>query len=379
MKTPKQWLLGLCLLALPASAQMAEKLKSEFHKQEELGVVIVKPEESAMLASSMADPKTRVIILQLTEGQLDPVSGSRLVDWVRAGHGLWIYDARLAGKFGFQPLLMKKNQFTNKPEKGELGGNMYQGVATTALAMSSHVVTTGVGQVTAFLPRLGEEEEYGAVEVKGDTVGLLRYTISSPAIAALRREGRGVIVFKPLLWNEALSGDRFQSNLLEYSAGFQVPGMAGAGRLGSPPGPEAEYVTGSPAVPLPTVSATDMPALTASPTPPPVPTPKETPVAAPAVVGQDQIDVVGEGTLQGTVVNPSLRFETTSKSLQLLRAEVDRVELSQGGQLDVVFWRDGRQSKGLLVEKNVEIEVTGGDTRKIEKKLLKVIRWGKPS
>jgi hypothetical protein len=347
---------------------MGESLKSEFHKQEELGVVVVGPQERGMLPSLMNDSKTRVIVLQLFEGELDVNQVKPLLEWVRAGHSLWFYDARLGPHFGFAPVILKGNQFTNKPESGSLGDQKYDGAATTGVAFSGHPVITGVGQISAFLPKIGPDE-YGAVNVTADTVGLIRFTNTSPAIAALRRDGRGLIVFKTLLWPEALSGDRFQSNLLEFSAGYQVPGMAGTAKLGNPPGPEALYVQGNPAT---KVVSTAPGNVTVSPTPSPSPT--ASPTAAVAGAPQDQVEVSGEGTLTGFVVNERLRFETGTARFELTRAEVESIELSTSGQLDVVHWRDGRVSKGLLMEKSLEFE-SAGDTRRLEKRLLRKIRW----
>ena len=365
---------GICLMGLAmglAWGQMGETLKSEFHKEEELGVVVVSAQQRGMLTSYMNDSKIRVIVLQLFQGELEEAQVKPLLEWVRAGHTVWFYDARLAPWFGFAPVILKGNQFTNKPENGTLGDQKYEGAATTGVAFSGHPVVTGVGQISAFLPKLGEDE-YGAVNVTADTVGLVRFTHTSPAIAALRRDGRGLIVFKTLLWPDALSGDRFQSNLLEYSAGFQVPGMAGSGKIGSPPGPEAAYVQGNPAVAL----AASSPANVSIPPSNPSPSPSPTATASPSVgAGQDQVEVSGEGTLSGVMVTESLRFETGTARFDLTRKEVESLELSSSGQLDIVHWRDGRVSKGLLMDKAVEFE-SNGDSRRIEKRLLRKIRWG---
>jgi len=367
----KMSVLGLWLTCLPASAQMAESLRSEFHKQEELGVQIIKSGEQSSLLAALKDPKVRVLVLQLFEGDLDGPTATLLLDWVRKGNSLWFYDARLGPFFGFEPLLLKKDQFTNRPESGEYAGAKREGVATTALAMGGHVVNTGVGQVSAFLPKMGET--YSAVNVTADTVPLLRFTHQSPALAALRREGRGLVVFKPLLWPEALSGDRFQSNLLEFSAGFQVPGPAGEGKTGNPPGPSAEFVQGKPARPLEQAAIPQV-------VEPPTPTVKDpVPTVANASEEMDQIEVVGEGSFQGLLLTEKLRFETGTSSLQLHRNEVEFIELGLGGQLDVVHFRDGRLSKGLLMQKKIEFEIRGGDTRELQKRDLRMIRWGKSS
>lgn len=362
--------MALWLSSAPCWGQMAESLKSEFHKEEELGIVVIRPGEQSSILSALKNPKSRVIVLQLSQGELDGETAAQLVGWVRQGHSLWFYDARLGPYFGFAPILMTKDQFTCKPETGELGGAKREGVATTALAFGGHVVNTGVGQVSAFLPKLGDGE-FGAVEVTGDTLALLRFTHSSPAIAAMRREGRGLLVFKPLLWSEALSGDRFQSNLLEYSAGFQVPGPAGDGKFGKPPGPEAEFVTGNPAQPLRSI---DLPAL---PTTPPKSNPETTPTTAGSA--PDGFEIIGEGPFEGRLRSEKLRFETGTSSLQLHRNEVERIDFGMGGQLDTVHFRDGRTSKGLLLEKKIEFEISGGETRQVEKRNLRWIRLGKAS
>lgn len=361
------------LLATPlAWGQLGDQLRSQFHKEEELGLAVVGSGEQSRIPSILQDSKNRILALQLTQGELDESQVAPLLDWVRAGHSLWLYDARLTPWFGFAPVMMKREQFTNKNEKGDLGGKGYEGVATTAIAMGGHPANTGVGQISAFLPRFTPDQEvYGAVNVTADTVPLIRFTITSPAIAALRREGRGLIVFKPLIWPEAVSGDRFQSNLLEFSAGYQIPAPGGEGKVGNPPGPNAEYVQGKPATAM--SSTGSVPPPLPPPPPPPNPNLEATPPLSPTA---DALELIGEAPLQGRVVNEKLRFETSSASMQLERGQVEWIELSSNGQLDVVHWRDGHTSKGFLLEKKIEFEVAG-ESRTLERKAVKAIRWGK--
>ncbi|ODT70294.1 hypothetical protein ABS71_08625 [bacterium SCN 62-11] len=361
-------LLALGLTALGQAQGMAESLKSEFHKEEELGAKPVGTGELGTIKSLMADSNVRIIALQILREDMDESLVAPLTAWVQAGHSLWIYDARITPMFGFQPILMKKNQFTNKDEKGKLAGRGLEGVGAVALAVGQSPINTGVGQVSCFLPKVGDEQ-YGAVNVTADTQPLLRLTYNAPALAAYRREGRGMIVFKPLLWPEALSGDRFQSNLLEFSAGFQVPGPAGTDKIGKPPGPNAEYVQGHPAD-----GTTVAPALVNT----TVPEPKNDRVVAlpKNTENKDEMDVIGEGTLVGQITNEKLSFETGTSSVKLTRAEVERVELSTAGQLDKVFWRDGHTSTGLLLDKKLEIDING-ESRTVEKKLVRKFRWSK--
>ena len=364
MRLLKVALVALGLTALGQAQGMAESLKSEFHKESEIGARPVAAGELGSVKALMADPAVHIIALQILKEDMDESLVGPLTAWVQAGHSLWLYDARITPLFGFQPVMMKKNQFTNKDETGTLGGRKLDGAGTVGLAMGGGAINTGVGQVSCFLPKVGDEE-YGAVNVTADTQALLRFTYNSPAVAAYRRDGRGLIVFKPLLWPEALSGDRFQSNLLEYSAGYGVPELDGS-KLGKPPGPNAEYIQGHPASGTTAVVNTTAP-----------PPKHDRVVALPiSAENKDELDVIGEGVLVGQITNEKLNFETGTSSVKLTRAEVDRVELSTAGQLDKVFWRDGHISTGLLMEKKLEIDING-ESRTVEKKLLKKIRWSK--
>ena len=367
MRLLKVALLALGLTALGQAQGMAESLKSEFHKEDELGARPVGTGELGSLKTLMADSNVRIIALQILREDMDESLVAPLTAWVQAGHSLWIYDARITPMFGFQPIMMKKNQFTNKDEKGKLAGRGLEGVGSVALATGKSPINTGVGQVSCFLPKVGEEE-YGAVNVTADTQPLLRLTYNGPALAAFRRDGRGMFVFKPLLWPEALSGDRFQSNLLEFSAGFGVPELDGS-KIGKPPGPNAEFIQGHPA------DGTTVTPAAANAT---VPDPKnERVVALPKnAENKDEMDVIGEGTLVGQITNEKLSFETGTSSVKLTRAEVERVELSTAGQLDKVFWRDGHTSTGLLLDKKLEIDING-ESRTVEKKLVRKFRWSK--
>jgi len=367
MRFLKAALFTLGLTAL-GHAQMAETLKSEFHKEEELGAKAVNAGEVGTVKGMMNDPAVHIIALQVLKEDMDETLVPSLLAWVQAGHTLWFYDARLAPLFGFEPVMMTRKQFTNKDEKGTLGGRSLGGVGTVGLAMGGSVINTGVGQVTCFLPAV-EEDKFGAVNITADTQPLLRFTYNSPAVAALRRDGRGLIVFKPLLWPDSLSGDRFQSNLLEFSAGFQVPGPAGSGKVGKPPGPNAEFIKGNPSSGTPTAANATVA--------PPVEPGHEPVVASPKnPEGKDEMDVIGEGVLVGQIMNEKLNFETGTSSLKLTRVEVESIELSTAGQLDTVHWRDGHTSKGLLLDKKLEIDVNG-ESHTVEKKQVRKIRWGK--
>lgn len=346
------------LLAGGASAQMADSLREEFHDPEAHGVVIVGPQDLGRLRSFLEDPAVRIVALQVFDGDLTPQTAEQLLAWVRDGHSLWFYDARLAPMFGMRAYLLSPEQFNHKPEKGELGGSKVPGVATAALAHRSHAVLTGVGQVSLFMPELpGPEPDtarYGAIEVTADTVPLLQFALDSPALVALRRDGRGLIVFKCLLWTEPLSGDRFQANLLEFSAGYQVPGPAGEGKVGEPPGPEAPYVVGEPAAPLAQPDAPGGPAATS-----------DGPVAAAQGEG-DRVEVDGQGVLFGTLEFDQLHFETGSSSMTFDRAQLKSLTMGNKFELDRIETRDGKSYKGLLLTQEFSLR-SGKASQTLEK------------
>lgn len=374
-------LLAVLAFCLPASAEMAESLKREFHKMEELGVGIVTNSSLRELDRLMKDPDLKVLVLQVEPPALTEEQAARIMDWVRAGHSLWFYDARLAPFFGMKPFPLRAEQFKGKPEDGTIGDKVWEGLATTGLATGPHEVLSGVGQCTIFLPEL-EEDTFGAVAVEGDTLPLLQFSPDSPALAALRRDGRGLVVFKPVLWTKPLSGERFQSNLLEFSAGFGVPGPGGTERIGNPPGPEAAWVDGNPAVtpsgsgervlatPLPKVSPTPgpspAPVAAASPSPSASPAPAPSPKATPSPsatredVFSDRVEVTGQGVLMGRVLNPSFRFETSGESLRVLRAEVACLIVRAPSQLDRLETRDGRTLSGFLMDEELQVQMPEG-------------------
>jgi hypothetical protein len=351
-------------LATGAVAQVGSHLKEEFQDAELHGIRVV--QQASEIRGIIHDPNLRILCMQIFGDQLNADLHTEILEWVRAGHTVWFYDARLAPQFGMKTYLLDPEQFRHKPEKGVLGGSKREGLATVSLSFGSHAVQTGVGQVTVFLPEMdsgdGETRSYGAVEVAGDTVPLLQFALDSPALVALRREGRGLIVYKALLWNEVLSGDRFQLNLLDYSAGFQVPGPAGEGKVGTPPGPEAEYITGEPATPLvPGVPN----ALVSHPS---VPSLKE-------VKGAWSLELRDGTTLVGDLEGESLEFETGTGSLKLRPEEISSLEFGSSIKLDKLVTRKGKTENGLFLSSPLRFRTERG-VEEFEKEDLQLLQRG---
>lgn len=353
----------LAFVAGPVGAQMTEGLKEEFHDAEAYGIQVVGHQDISRVRSLMADPDTRVLCLQVWADELPTDYDADILKWVRGGRSVWFYDARMASRFGMKKYFLRADQFKHKDEKGDLGGESTRGFATVALAHGSHPVVTGVGQVTVYLPRLIEEDEeflYGAVEAQGDTVPLLQFALDSPALVACRRDGRGLVVFKSLLWTEPLSGDRFQSNLLEFSAGYQVPGPAGVGKVGNPPGPEAEYVQ------------TDLAVEPEEPTSPKDPVePTRAVETSEPVPGVMDLMVLEDGKeIRGELKLVSLRFETGTSSMTVTPDRVARLTMGGRLDLDTLELRDGKIYKGVALFDEV-IMMTEGKEERYRKRVIK--------
>ncbi|MGE0493575.1 MAG: hypothetical protein AB7S38_30480 [Vulcanimicrobiota bacterium] len=359
----------LLLAASPGLAQMAESLREEFHDQAEYGLVVINDGETGRIKGAMGDPTTRVLVLQVFAPNLGQADSEAILEWVRQGHSVWFYDARLAPMFGMKPYFLSKEQFKTKDEKGELGGHKRAGVATVGLAHRAHAVVTGCGQATIFMPELEVEGEkrYGAVEVAGDTFGVLQFSLDSPALMALRRDGKGLIVYKALLWPEVLSGDRLQSNLLEYSAGFQVPGPAGEGKVGDPPGPQAAYVEGNPAVEIGAGVPPENPGTTLAPV-------AKGPEPAAGKADSDLLWTLDDEQVNGVLDLKELRFETGSDSLTVPVDQVRSVDLGGRLNLDRLETVSGKIYKGMLLTPEFKLR-SGNNERTFEKTDLKRIEF----
>lgn len=236
----------LCSLPiLGRMCQASEMLKSMMHTEAEYHIRVFKahPTPEALQALERNPKETRIVVWQLAPGETQPGDVALLLRWVEQGGVLWFYDCRLASLFGFTPRPLKAKELPRTEEyKGEYGAvRKAPGVNTFGVAPSedTHPVLQGVGSVQVFLIDVGDKT-YSAVEIQNQQVPLLKVDLTSTGelhkvcLAALRHQGKGSIVFKPLVWDEVLSGQRFQGNLLEWSAGYTIPSMTGGPRQERP-------------------------------------------------------------------------------------------------------------------------------------------------
>lgn len=379
-------LLSLLILTLAlsslSSAQMSTHLKEEFHDAEAYGVQII--DGLSTLRASLHNEEIRVLAFQSFGEEMDQEVQAEILEWVRAGNSIWFYDARLAPWFGMKSHFFSAEDFRSKPEDGVLGGKKCKGLATVGISLGSHAVQTGVGQVTIFLPEVELEGTegvvYGGIEPEGDTEILLQSEVGSAAFIACRREGRGFIVFKTLLWNEPLSGDRFQMNLLEYSAGFQVPGPAGVGKVGNPPGPEAEYIEGEPATDLGTATAAQ-PTVPTTPNregdPENPPTENTPPTENPPVESEEgpwALELQDGTTIYGEFETKLVEFETGTSSLKLEPGKVRSLEFGSAIKLDRIVTVAGKEKSGLLLTSPIKFRTSRGVEEFEKEDLVKLFR-----
>ncbi|MDO5296514.1 MAG: hypothetical protein Q4F00_07780 [bacterium] len=373
----------LCWPAGPARADLQESLLNEYSASEKGDTYSITDSTVRNIDEVLSNPNIRIICWQVEYKNYDEAWTPRLLEWVRNGGSLWFYDARLADRFGMEMYELRGDQFRGNPEKGDIGDVKMKGRAVTVFPIQNHAVSTGVGSVAAFLPVLDEKRDvYGSIVPHEGTLNLLQFAADSPALAALRREGYGTVVFKPLLWEKSLSGERFQRNLIDYCAGYGVPGMGGEGRVGEQLQQKQNYVKdtayrGSSASEM-TGNAAQEPAA-ASGSQGGTGSALDSTIAEarslynadsqaksasnepPAAVSQDSMKVAGEQSPRlGRVITKEIVFEGGSESFRLSPAEMRSLVMGQHGNLDTLELRSGRIIKGFMTTTSVSIETKDG-------------------
>lgn len=172
--------------------------------------------------------KYHIVMWQVSPEDTREEDVKRLMDWVNQGGVLWFQDSRLAAQFGMRAAPISARDL---PElhlrKEDYGGKSVEGAVLIAVAPegASHPVLTQVDTVQVFLMPVGDRQ-FSAIQ-KGDDVQPLlvvgQGAVPDRVIAGLKSVGKGTVVFKPQIWTDILTGLRLQGNLLEWSAGYQVP------------------------------------------------------------------------------------------------------------------------------------------------------------
>jgi hypothetical protein len=242
-------LAALLVLALSPMARAKDEdpfLKRVLHKKEEYKILVIDGDHpTAAVDQLMAAPKEhKIVVWQVLPEHTRASDTDRLLSWVKNGGSLWFQDSRVAANFGLQsdPLLLsdlpsreeirKANHDVFKDTTGHYGDiKKYPGMTTLAAAPpgSTCPLLNGVDYAQVFLLKVGDNQ-YSAIHSSKDVTPLLKMDIttnnsplSKKLIAGIVKCGQGLIVFKPLLWQDQYTSGRLQANLLEYSAGFGVP------------------------------------------------------------------------------------------------------------------------------------------------------------
>lgn len=411
--------LALCLAAgaMPAHADLQQSLEREYTASN-ANTYTVTEGNVDNFKQIVADPKVNVVCFQVGAENYKDEYTPIIMEWVRQGGSLWFYDARLADKFGMEMYELRADQFKGQPESGEIGEHSVPGVAVTVMPIKSHAVSTGVASVTVFLPQFETERKvYGTIMPHEGTENLLQFAADSPAIVALRREGFGTVVYKTLLWEKSLSGERFQRNLIDFCAGYGVPGMGGEGRVGELLSDKANFVTGT-AVGSTAGTAAETQATSAEvatkaevteegkdvskavssmgeeqaagekATPSEVTEgkmPEELAASSKETIAegavqlptQDRMFVAGEGQAKCGRVDMVIEFESGTGSHHFQPGELRRLERGQFGNLDIAELQDGQILKGYLISPKITISTDDG-AYTCEKRSLRYIEFGAP-
>lgn len=341
--------IAACLVALlamwgprPALA-VPEFLKNQLHKEEEYKILVIKGKEpSALVQKVAAHPGDyKIIVVQCAPEELKVADAVQLLAWVEHGGSLWFQDCRLAPQFGLQPdPLHVKELVRAKEHKGEYGGRKkVPGVATFSIAPPNSGVPllTGVDTVQVFLLRVGDDM-FSALHLTSDLTPLLKVQVATGqpffdrVIAGVKKHGQGTIVFKPLVFTEQLTGERFQLNLLEWSAGFGIPDFS--------------HMTGET-------------------------TPKnKTSPAATSAANVDRVLMRDKSVLEGAILTRSFKLtvlEPLSTGEVFMTAVAD-ICMQEDGARDAVRLRDGKKLMGMVsFPDDLRLREAGGTVKTLRK------------
>ncbi|MCL5037741.1 MAG: hypothetical protein M1269_11590 [Chloroflexi bacterium] len=194
------------------------------HTEEQLGILVITGNNIASIDELKERPRrVKIAVLQVPEKKLNADSEKVILDFIKDGGTVWFYDSRLAHIFGLENAPLKGEDLRYKPQKGTYGDeSKSRGAATYLQSYGTSPILKGVNLVLAFLLEVGKDR-FSAIKVTDDVTPLLIANDPKIASAAEKNIGEGKVILKPLIWLEAVDGKRFQTNLLEYSAGYPVP------------------------------------------------------------------------------------------------------------------------------------------------------------
>jgi hypothetical protein len=218
--------LFLCWSSVSASMKMElpDYIRNQLH--DDIKYTVITERNLLMLDALLENAKSRhFIVIQTRDGSLTQDHVNKILTWVSQGGVMWFYDSRQAHFFGMKNSPLKESSMKGQTHVGGFGTTSVPGfnVVAQVYPFAEHPVASGVHSVQLFLMQVGENL-YSAVEDSGNgVIPVFRVNLEPRAVVALRKHGKGWVVFKPLLWPDVLGGERFQVNLKEFSAGYPVP------------------------------------------------------------------------------------------------------------------------------------------------------------
>ncbi len=169
--------------------------------------------------------KKHFLVIQVPPENFDQDKADRVMGWVKSGGIMWFYDSRLANYFGMKEAPLRENDFQGKPHRDSYGAGKVDGIncIAHALPMLEHPLGTGVQTIQIFLMQVAPGQYSAVASDSPGVIPLFQVNLENKAVVALKKVGEGKVIFKPLVWLDVLGGERFQTNLMEYSGGYPVP------------------------------------------------------------------------------------------------------------------------------------------------------------
>ncbi len=219
------FILAVFIMGAVEGGDLPDYIKKQAHSEKECGVRVITDFNMDDIYKLRDDPKyAKILVIQVSPEKFTQDMASVVMNWVSEyGTSLWFYDSRLASYFGMERKDITPEGLLSKDIVGEYGRRKNQGKAIVASSFGSHPVLSGVNGAVVFILKT-DEDKFSAVKCGSGTIALLKYDLTSDeAVSAIKTTGKGKVVLKPLLWPNQLDGLRFQTNIMEYSAGFPVP------------------------------------------------------------------------------------------------------------------------------------------------------------
>lgn len=214
----------LIILTGISRAELPEYIKEQLHRGIKYDVITEKNLDTLEKYKPGTKP-VHFLAVQVPHVLFKEEHAKILLDWVNSGGIIWFYDSRLASYFGMENAPYDKKKIRGKDYEGGYGTKKVRGmnVVVGVHPFAGSDVVSGVQSIQVFLMEV-DKDRYSAVSSKTPgVIGLFVANEENKCAVAMKKHGKGWIVFKPLLWPEVLGGERFQVNLKEFSAGYPVP------------------------------------------------------------------------------------------------------------------------------------------------------------